>query len=264
MLKKYPALWRTAWAQMLEFRAEIILWMMSSMLTLIMLVVWLSVAEDNNGSVNGFTANDFITYFVIGWAMRNVTAVWASWELDSSIREGRLSPTLLRPMHPVHMDIIQNLAEKGLRFIIVLPVVTAVAIVGPGLRIDTSPITWLYFIVSLVGTWWVLFWSDYIVGILAFWTSQVQAFILTWYGIRLVLTGIIAPLVMFPVEIQKALLWLPFRYMNSFSVEILTARVAGYDMWFGFAVQFAWCVFFFVAFRLMWKVAIRNYSAVGA
>ncbi|MCW1967565.1 MAG: ABC-2 family transporter protein [Anaerolineae bacterium] len=264
MLKKYPTLLRASWALMLEFRGEIVMWMMSSAIAFVMLLVWLSVAEANNGVVNGFASGDFITYFLISWAMRNLTAVWASWEMDAGIREGRLSPMLLRPMHPVHWDISQNIAEKALRACLVVPVVAVVTLFVPGVRIDWSISTVLAFGLSLVGAWFILFWSDYLTGLFAFWTSQVEAIILTWFGIRLILSGMIAPLAMFPASVQTALYWLPFRYTNSFSVEILTGRISGGELWAGFAIQAAWGLFFFVVSRIVWKIALRNYSAVGA
>ncbi len=264
MLRKYPTLLRASWSLMLEFRGEILLWMMSSAISLVMLVVWLSVAEDNNNSVNGFNGNDFVTYFLSSWAIRNLTAVWASWEMDSNVREGKLSPMLLRPMNPVHWDISQNLAEKALRAAIVLPVVILVMLFGPGLNIDWSLANVLAFLVSIVGAWLILFWADYLMGLSAFWTSQANAVITTWYGIRLILSGMVAPLVMFPASLQTALLWLPFRYTNSFTVEIITGRMNGNDLWFGFALQAFWALFFFCIAQITWKIALRNYSAVGA
>lgn len=264
MLKKYPTLFRASWALMFEFRGEILLWMTSSIISLVMLVVWLSVAEDNNNSVNGFNSTDFVTYFLLSWAIRNLTAVWASWEMDRNVREGKLSPMLLRPMNPVHWDISQNLAEKALRAVIVLPVIIFVMLFGSGLNIDWSFINVLAFLVSIIGAWLILFWADYLIGLSAFWTSQANAVIITWYGIRLILSGMIAPLAMFPPSLQTALFWLPFRYTNSFTVEIITGRLSGNDLWFGFALQAFWALFFFCIAQAIWKIALRNYSAVGA
>jgi ABC-2 type transport system permease protein len=262
MLKKYAALGRAAWAITVEYRAQTVIWMMYSILMVIMLVVWLSIAE--GGSINGYTPADFVTYFMIGWLVRNLTAVWASWELDFAIREGRLSPMLLRPIHPIHNDIAANWVEKGLRLAIVVPVVTVVLIATPGVNVLLTPLNIIAFAVSVIGAWLILFMIDYLIGMLAFWTTQTSAFIVAFDGIRLVLTGIIAPLTMFPQAAQDVLRWTPFPYMLFFSVDMAMGRLTSDQMLFGFVVQWVWVVGCIAAVALVWKLAIRSYSAVGA
>jgi ABC-2 type transport system permease protein len=85
------------------------------------------------------------------------------------------------------------------------------------------------------------------------------------YALRLVLSGMIAPIAMFPPAVQQVLQWLPFPYMLNFPVEILMGRVnTPEQMLFGFSIQFAWVIVFAVAVTVVWKLAIRSYSAVGA
>jgi ABC-2 type transport system permease protein len=262
MLKKYIALARAAWSLTVEYRAQIVIWMMYSVLMVIMLIVWLSISR--NGEVNGFSSTDFVTYFMVGWVVRNMTAVWASWELDFAIREGRLSPMLLRPIHPIHNEIAGNWVEKSLRLIIVIPIASVVLAITPGVNLALTPLNILAFLVSVIGAWLILFMFDYLIGMLAFWTTQTSAFIIGFDGIRIVLSGIIAPLAMFPPAIQAILIWTPFPYMLNFSVSILMGRVQGEAMLFGFAVQWAWVAIAILLVRIVWKLAIRSYSAVGA
>jgi len=262
MLKKYAALARAGWAITVEYRAQILIWMMYSVLMVIMLVVWLSIAED--GPVNGFTQADFVTYFMIGWLVRNLTAVWASWELDFAIREGRLSPMLLRPIHPIHNELAGNWVEKSLRLVIVIPIVVIVLIATPNASVVLTPLNIIAFIVSVIGAWLILFFVDYLIGMLAFWTTQTSAFIVAFDSIRIVLTGIIAPLAMFPQAAQDVLRWTPFPYMLNFSVDIAMGRLTPEGMLLGFVVQWAWVAVVIAAMRAMWRIAIRSYSAVGA
>ncbi len=263
MMKKYAALARTAWAGTLEYRAQIVIWMMSSFLMVIMLLVWLSISQD--GTVNGFTSADFVAYFMIGWVVRNLTAVWSSWELDNAIRQGTLSPLLLRPIHPIHNEIVGNWVEKSFRVAIVLPIAIVVLWLTPGANVVLTPASLLLFALAVAGAWLLCFLLDYLVGMMAFWTTQTAAFIEMSYALRLVLSGMIAPIAMFPPAVQQVLQWLPFPYMLNFPVEILMGRVnTPEQMLFGFSIQFAWVIVFAVAVTVVWKLAIRSYSAVGA
>ena len=78
------------------------------------------------------------------------------------------------------------------------------------------------------------------------------------------LSGILAPIQMFPQAVQNVLDWLPFRYMLAFSNEIALGQTQGERLLFGLLVQWAWVAFFFLLSRAMWKLGTRNYSAVGA
>jgi len=49
-----------------------------------------------------------------------MTFTWIMWEYDYRIREGLLSPVLLRPVHPIHADIADNISSK----LVTLPVMS--------------------------------------------------------------------------------------------------------------------------------------------
>lgn len=262
MLKKYAALSKAAWGIMIEYRAQIVLWMLSSLLMIVMLMVWLGISA--NGAVNGFSSGDFIAYFMIGWVVRIATAVWSAWELDYAIRQGTLSPLLLRPIHPIHNEIAANLTEKILRMAILLPIVLTVLAVAPVTALRLDAFSLLAFALALAGAWLLVFLTDYLVGMLSFWTSQTSAFIHIFYGLRLVLSGIIAPLAMFPTAVQSALRWSPFPYMLNFPTTILTKGLPPGDLLFGFAAQWLWIGAAAITLRLVWRLAMRSYSAVGA
>ncbi len=264
MFKQYAALLRMGWASVMEYRAQIIIWMTNSLLTIVFMLVWLSISRD--GPVNGYDGADFIAYFITAWFVRNLTAVWASWELDYAIREGRLSPMLLRPMHPIHNEIAINWAEKALRLGIVLPIAALVFAVAPeaASRLDWAPHNVAAFLLSLALAWVILFMTDYLLGILAFWTTQATAFVQGFFGVRLLLSGAIMPIAMFPDALQQALRWTPFPYTLNFSVDIAMGRAQGEALLFGFAVQIGWALVSVALVRLLWRVAIRSYSAVGA
>ena len=262
MAKKYFALIRACWGLTLEYRAEGFIWLMTNLLSVIMLLVWLSISRA--GPVNGFTAGDFVAYYMVGLVVRQLTGVWSSWTLSFDIREGRLSSQLLRPLHPIHMEIANNWSEKVMRMVILLPIVVAVLALTPGAQLKLTPVTAAAFVLSVAGAWAICFLADYAIGILAFWTSQATAFAQVLWSLKVVLSGMLAPIQMFPPAAQAALQWLPFRYMLAFSNEILLGLAQGEQIVFGLAVQFAWVAVFFVLVRILWRLGVRSYGAVGA
>jgi len=260
--RKYLALFRSAWMLSLEYRAEGVVWMMTNLMSIIMLVVWLSISH--GGPVGGFSSGDFVAYYMVGLIVRQVTGVWASWGLSDDIREGALSPQLVRPIHPIHRHVAANWAEHVMRLTMLLPIVAVVLIITPDARLYLTPISIAAFMLSLLGAWLVSFLSDYAIGILSFWTSQATAFTQAMQGLKVVFSGILAPLQMFPAAMQGALNWLPFRYMLAFCNEILLGQTRDERLLFGLAVQWAWVLFFFILVRILWKLGARSYGAVGA
>jgi ABC-2 type transport system permease protein len=262
MLKKYLAFARAAWGFATEYRAQIVIWMTGSLFMLIMLAVWLRVSE--KGAVNGFKAGDFVAYYMVGFVVRNLTAVWASWEMEYQIREGKLSPLLLRPIHPIHNDIASNWPEKMLRILVASPVAVIGFLLTPGASLNLTFWSVPCFLLAVLGAWLITFLTDYLIGLLSFWTTQTSAFIMGFYGVRLTLTGIMAPIAMFPQAMQDVLQWTPFPYMLNFPVGILTKGMPTNNLLLGFAIQWFWVFAFILLVRLVWKFAMRSYSAVGA
>lgn len=262
MVRKYLSLMRLSWGLSLEYRAEGFIWLMTNMFNVIMLLVWLSISQA--GPVNGFSSADFVAYYMIGLIVRQLTSAWSSWELSFAISEGRLSPQLLRPIHPIHQEITINWSEKVMRMILLLPIVVAVLVLTPGVRLHVTPASLLAFAVSVAGAWAIYFLADYCIGILAFWTTQATAFSNVLYGLKIVLGGILAPIQMFPPAVQSLLEWLPFKYMLAFSSEIALGQTTGDALAFGLAAQWAWVLVLWLLMRLLWRLGIRSYGAVGA
>jgi ABC-2 type transport system permease protein len=262
MLSKYLALMRVAWGISMEYRAQMLIWMLGSLLIIIMMLVWLSISR--NGPVGSYTANDFVTYYLVGLFVRQITAVWSSWELDSQIREGRLSPLLLRPLHPIHNEIAANWTEKIPRIVILVPLITLFLQLLPHTPINFAPLNIVAFFVSLLGAWLLCFLLDYLVGMLAFWTSQALAFVQIVFALRMVFSGVLIPTELLPDQMNVVLQWLPFRYMLSFSGEIALGRIQYAELLLCLGIQYTWVLLFGLLVGLVWRRAMRSYSAVGA
>ena len=48
--------------------------------------------------------------------VNHVTFTWIMWEYDYRVRQGTLSFALLRPVHPIHADIADNVSFKLITF----------------------------------------------------------------------------------------------------------------------------------------------------
>lgn len=263
MRRKYIAMLKAGWGIMLEYRASIVIWMLYGFLPLISLAVWLSISKDGQ-PIAGYTRSDFISYYLATVFVRQATAVWVVWELDRLIRQGELSPRLLRPINPIHQEISANLAEKLLRIPLILLLLAPAALLIPGVRYDFSPLSLGAALLALAVAWALVFLSNYALGLLAFWITQVTSLGDLWFGVRMLLSGAIAPIDLLPAGVAVISPYMPFRYMLSFPVEIVMGRLETAEILLGMVVSLGWLIFFWGLVMFLWRRGLRRYGAVGA
>jgi ABC-2 type transport system permease protein len=261
MRRKYMALLRANWQGILEYRAQIVIWMFISTSPLISLAVWLAVAAD--GPVGGYSSADFIAYYLLAIFVRHMNGSWVYHELEYQIREGLLSPKLLKPLNPIHDHLTTHLADRFFRLPLVLVPLVIVAWLA-NVRYDINPVSVALFLLALALSFGIIFVSSYCIGLLNFWITHAEAVSELWFAVRSLLGGIIAPIDLFPAPIPQISPYLPFRYTLSFPVEILLGRVTPDQMLLGFVVQAAWLALFLALCALLWRQGLRAYSAVGA
>lgn len=263
LMRIYRVLIQTAWATALEYRAQVLLWILSSIFPLVMMVVWLAVV-DEAGPLTGWGRADFISYYVGAALVYHFTFVWTVWQWDEDIRTGDLSPKLLKPLDPFHYLFTEQLGWKVFILLFVAPLVMVIAWASPAIH---YPITFAQAAacgLSVAAGFMLSMLMTSAFGVLAFWSTQVSNLYQLWVGVGSFLSGWIAPLALFPTGIRQVAYFLPFRSTLGFPVEILMDRLTWPEIGFGFAVTFGWCVVFLVIYRIGWRAGLKRYEAVGA
>jgi ABC-2 type transport system permease protein len=264
MVALYVQQFRMTFASMLQYRASLLIWMISHVLEpLVYLIVWSTVSSTSGGSVGDYSTGEFAGYFIILMLVNHVTYTWIMYEFEYRIREGMLSFALLKPVHPIHSDIADNITSKmvTMPFMVLIAIGLALIfrpVVAPPLWavVASAPALFLAFLVRFL-----LEWS---LAQAAFWTTRVGAINQTYFVLVLFLSGQIAPLTLLPHPIQVVAAILPFRWMIGFPVELLLGRLTPLEALAGLGAQAAWLIVGFLLLRAVWRAGVRVYSAVGA
>jgi ABC-2 type transport system permease protein len=263
LLRAYPALIRAAWARALEYRAQVVLWLLSGIFPLVMLLVWLAVIAEA-GPLAGWDQADFISYYVAAALVFQLTGSWVLWDWQDDIRLGNLSFKLLKPLDPLHHFVSDTLGFKLLLIVLILPIFAAAAWLSPSIHYGLTPGRALLFVAALAGGLAVSTFMGSAFAMIAFWSTQSGNLFSLFYGVGQFLSGWIAPLALFPAGFRQAAHWLPFRSLIGFPVEVLLGHLGPAETAFGFAVTAFWAVVFAVIYRLLWHKGLRRYEAVGA
>jgi ABC-2 type transport system permease protein len=263
-LNKARALLVLWFSHMSAYRAEIVIWILTGSLPLIMLAIWVGKAQAAGGTVGGFSPQDFAAYFLSAWLSQQMIVAWVAWEIDFQIRQGTLSSKLLRPLDVFWEHIAAHLAERLVRLPIMVAVLLAGLLLVPGARITPDLPHVLVYLLSITLAWAIRFQIAYCIGLLAFWYDQAVAFEELYYVIAAFLTGAFAPLDLYPPAARAAIEWSPFPYTIYYPVRILNGALDWPTALRVLGVQFAWALVFWLLRTLLWRRGLRRYGAVGA
>lgn len=247
-----------------QYRVSMFLYVFFSFIRpIIFLAAWIAVADSQGGSVGGFARADLAGYFVVVTMVTHLTMSWDAYEFEYQVRQGQLSPQLLRPLHPLNYSIVANIVWKAFTVVAVIPVAALIAVTFDA-RFTTQPWHIALGIPSLVLGAALYFMLGWVFALIAFWTTRVHAFVTLYQRTAFIFAGQIAPLALLPGPLQTIAYALPFGYMIGVPTDILRG---GPDLPTALAMmggQVVWLAISILLYRAVWSAGLREYSAVGA
>ena len=228
----------------------------------IYLVVWTTVAQQQGGSVGGYTPGALAAYYIVWTLVRNINIVFTPYGWEWRIREGRLSAQLLRPLFPIVEDLAFFLGWKPVVILLWLPIAAFLALVFQPV-LNPTPFAVGVFFVSLLGAYLIRSLNQSSLGLITFWTTRVGPIFQLYIAAELLLSGRLVPLSLMPQWVQQLANVLPFRSTFGFPIEALVGNLSNAELLAGLGTQLFWIVIGSVVVRVVWHFAIRRYSAVA-
>ncbi|MBE9201200.1 MULTISPECIES: ABC-2 family transporter protein [unclassified Nodularia (in: cyanobacteria)] len=244
---------------MVEYRAELILWVLSGALPIILMGVWIQAAQ---GGQFGLTPVDFARYFITVFFVRQLTVVWVIWDFEREVVEGKLSFRLLQPIDPVWHHVAAHVSERFARIPFALLLVVLFFILYPQAVWLPNLGQFLLFGLAAMLAFVLRFVIQYTFALFAFWTERASALETFWLLFYLFLSGLIAPLDVFPETVRTIVMFTPFPYLIDFPVSLLVGLPV--DIGRGFLSILGWILLFLGANRLLWRAGLKRYSGMGA
>lgn len=225
----------------------------------ISLLVWRGAIA--HGASPPVTESFLTTYLVLVSIVAMLTSSWTSGFLAESIRLGGLSSWLVRPCSTHLASIANNVGEKLVKLLLLVPLVAGLGVVfREQVALPSAPGRWLAFLAALLMAGGMTFALDVVIGSLAFWFEDVTAVNRLRFLVSNLLSGALIPLALFPAVFSGVLAVQPFRFMVSFPLEILLGQPPASS----FAWQAGWFATFVAAAVLTWRLGLRSYQGAGA
>jgi ABC-2 type transport system permease protein len=263
MVRLYGTLMRTAVITQFQYRLPNYLYMVGMIAEpLVYLVVWQTIARSNGGEVGGYTAATFAAYYIVWTLVRNINIVFTPFGWEERIREGELSAHLVRPVHPIHYDLGMFAGWKVVVIVLWLPIAFALsAVFRPSL--DPSGAQIATFAVAIWGAYLIRSMFLWVLGMICFWTTRVTAIFEAYFAAELLLSGRLLPVSLMPGWVQTLASWLPFESCFGFPITALVGPITGRELAIGLVRQVVWIAIGAGLVSVVWRRAVRRYSAVS-
>lgn len=259
VLRAFPAIFRVALAGLVAYRAEMVIWVLTATVPLVMLALWNAAAEA--GPLGSFGQTEIARYFTTTLIVRQLTGSWIVWELNWQIRKGDLSPKLLRPMNPLVYNLAETLAALPFRIVVLAPMVGALLLWRDDIAFWPGWERAVAFFLSTALAFAVSWLVQVIFGMIAFWWDQSLGLFSAWFAVWGFFSGYFVPVPLLPGWVRSVSPYLPFHASLGAPVD-LAVGVAPLVSTLG--MQAAWTMLLGGLAVWMWRRGIRRYGAVGA
>jgi len=265
MLRIYQRFWQVNWAEQWQYRANLLMYLLFWLVSpIVYLAVWTTVAN-NQGSVSGLTANDFVTYYMILLIVDQLTSDITIHILAYKIQDGTLSGDLVKPVHPILTNVlVNNLAFKALTFLVLIPVWLVLMLL---FQPNFSGVTWqavLLAVPAVIMGFGISFLLGATITCLAFWTTRVYSLSEFYYALHLLFSGQFVPLTLMPKMVQNLAQFLPFQLRLYFPIQLILGKLPPDVIARNFGLDLVWLLIAFALFSLVWRAGVKRFSAVGA
>jgi ABC-2 type transport system permease protein len=228
----------------------------------IYLVVWSTIAKQQGGEVGGYTAGAFAAYYIVWTLVRNMNIVFTPFGWENRIRQGDLSMELMRPIHPIFSDIAYFSGWKFVVILLWLPLAAFLAWVFKP-TIEFTLMKGIVFFIAIWGAFLIRTMVVSLLGMLTFWTTRVSAIFELYFALELILSGRLVPMTLMPQWVQNLSNYLPFKWTFYFPIDALVGNMPPRELWIGVGIQVFWITLGASLLSLVWRAAIKQFSAVG-
>ena len=264
LLRMYRVLFVANFQAATQYRVQSVLWLLFAVIRpVVFLAAWSAAANAQGGSIGDFTVGDFAAYYVCLSLVSQLTMAWDAYDFEYDVRQGKLAPKLLRPLHPLHYAVVSNIVYKVMTLPALLPALVLIAWTFQA-HFQTQLWQLAVFLPSIVLAMALRFVFGWVLAALAFWTTRLHAIMHLYDRVSFIFAGQIAPLSLLPGPLAVLGYALPFAYMLWAPSEILRGGVTFDQAMLILLAQLVWLGLSWLAFVAVWRMGLSEFSAVGA
>lgn len=267
-LRAYAGIAAVAMRTLLIYRASLAISVAVLLVQIFALrVVWTWVYADR-ASVSGSGVTGEITlatqlaYVSLSTIQFWLFDQWSAYSLPRRIREGRVGADLVRPVGLLHQAVLGRLGTTVAALPFAVAALPFALLIG-GAEPPADGAALAAYLASLLMALVIATLLSVLVEMIAFWTLEVNGFLLTYSLVSRFLSGSLVPLWFMPDWLGTMAGVLPFQATTYAPVAIYLGTVQGTDALRSLAVSLVWVALLWLLIRLVWTRAVRRIVVQG-
>ena len=213
-------------------------------------------------TIAGLDMQQTINYILLAQIFLPIADGFLLWEFGYNLREGRIAVELLRPVN-MRANYYTQYLSNMLAFLAWNIPMAMVATFLFGLRWPTDLTTWVVFAITVVLGRTVLYFFDWALACVTFYTTEVWGLGVLVMGFGLFASGALVPLVMMPTWLQGILRMLPFAQVVYVPISLLSGIIPISEAPGLWLVQIAWIIGLSIFSQYFFRIAIRKVTVQG-
>lgn len=246
----------------MQYRANLVMWFVVGAIgPLTMVMVWFAILGEKS-SIGGYTKGDFVIYYLLmtfGWY---IVGGEFSRQIGRAIKNGEMNITLLKPYNIVLAEAAKEQAWKLTSLIVSMPALLLVVYLMRDYiswRVNPEQGGWILLSLFLGAIIFALIQA--IIGIFAFWVTEIWPFAEMMDVVLNLFGGMLAPIALLPEMVQKITVFLPFRYIFYEPTNMILGN--NIEPWHVIWKQALSIVALYLIFKTTWRRGLRRYEGIG-
>lgn len=247
----------------LQYRLRLLIDLIIGFLPIVIHILLWSAIYSSSGlkEISGYSFSEMVAYLITMTIVSNyIRTGRVERKIANDIKSGAISKFLLKPINNMGYYIFSSMAENLFYLLFIFcPVFLAMNYIFLG---NQTIINIVLCLIALVMAYLLHFIFNYLLGILAYWFTNVSSFFYMKAMILQFISGGVMPLSFFPKGMVSVMNYLPFKYMIYFPINaFLNAGIE--EIIEGLLMQLMWLIIFFIVSKIIWFFGLKKYTAVG-
>lgn len=219
----------------------------------------------DSDKIGEYTFGEMIVYVAISRALfLLVNSLSVERTVADEIKSGKLSTILVKPVNYLTYRLLCKTGDVIVHFVtatLAFAILFLVAIGDYSLLPGGSGVAAV--LCTALGGMLINTLIGFAFALTAFWMDHVDVMFVSKRLVISFVSGVWIPISFFPEALRNALDFLPFNWLQYFSVRIFLGKVSGQEILNGLAVQAFWIVALFLLSGLMWRRGMKRYTSTG-
>jgi len=249
----YLSFAKLAFRQNSTYKTNSLMYIISSMLSIMVQVsIWTTLYKNNN-VVNGVTLQDMLTYTLLTTLISVFAATNIGERLAERVRTGEIAGDFVRPVRLKYFLISEQIGSTLYKFLFSVTPVFVISLFFVSFTIPSDPIVLVLFIVSVILGFILSNSMMYSLGLLVFWLKD--SGYVRWFNkaFTLLFGGAAVPLWFYPENFRLVANYLPWRLISYEPISIYLEKVSGIAAWHTILLQIVWIILFDLLGIYIWK-----------